>query len=193
MGGAGALPDPGVCCLAPGVPSREGRIFHRLAPQFLCAGGEKGRAWGRQLGLLSLFLVRGFPPGGHAHWGGSSLTLNLFACFNHCGWGLIVPFRQFGQVCKAPAGVKEVGVRWLHVSGVAWIIVDCYILESRELSPFPRREHRDPAQALKSMAVFYPGSSLRGKLLTGFLSMWLPVVLRAWPFVALMGAVDGWT
>lgn len=36
--------------------------------------------------------------------------------------------------------------------------VDSYILGARELGPFPGREHRGPAQALKPRAVFYPGS-----------------------------------
>lgn len=73
------------------------------------------------------------------------------------------------------------------MGGVAWTIVDCYVLGSRELGPFPGREHRGLAQALKPMAVFYLGSWLLGKA-----GHWLPqsVVLGAWPFVALMGPVD---
>ena len=47
------------------------------------------------------------------------------------------------------------------MGGVAWTMVDSYILGARELGPFPGREHRGPTQALKPRAVFFRGSWLR--------------------------------
>lgn len=72
------------------------------------------------------------------------------------------------------------------MEGVAWTIVDCYIPGCKELGPFPGREHRGPVEALKPMAVFYPGGWLLPKLFSGFLSnsQWC---LGRGPFVALMG------